>query len=74
MSIRASVIPSRVDTLSPLPRVLLAKSFCGEFVHLSDLGCVVRLVAQSTTGKQHFNQECDERAHCEKQRQTKSHE
>jgi hypothetical protein len=65
--------PSEVQiTLMPLAR--LADSPCGVFVRLPDLGCVVRLVAQSATGKQHFDQECDKRAHCEKQRQTKGHE
>jgi hypothetical protein len=65
--------PSEVQiTLMPLAG--LADSLCGVFVRLPDLGCVVRLVAQSATGKQHFDQECDKRAHCEKQRQTKGHE
>ena len=43
-------------------------------VRLSDLICPVRLIAQSATGEQHFDQEGDEGAHCEKQRQTKGHE
>jgi hypothetical protein len=49
-------------------------SFRGVFVRLSDRVCVVRLIAQPTTGEQHFDQECDKRAHCEKQGQTKGHE
>ena len=43
-------------------------------VRLSDLICPVRLIAQPATGEQHFDQEGDEGAHCEKQRQTKGHE
>jgi hypothetical protein len=43
-------------------------------VRLSDLVCAVRLIAQPTAGEQHFDQEGDEGAHCEKQRQTKGHE
>ena len=49
-------------------------SFGSVFVRLSDRICVVRLIAQPTTGEQHFDQECAECAHCEKQRQTKRHE
>ena len=52
----------------------LANFFRGEFLHLSDLVCVVRLIAQPTAGEQHLDQECDKRAHCEKQRQTEGHE
>ncbi len=43
-------------------------------VRISDLICPVRLIAQPATGEQHFDQESDEGAHCEKQRQTKGHE
>jgi hypothetical protein len=43
-------------------------------VRLSDLVRAVRLIAQPTAGEQHFDQEGDEGAHCEKQRQTKGHE
>ena len=43
-------------------------------VRLSDLICPVRLIPQSATGEQHFDQEGDKGAHCEKQRQTKGHE
>jgi hypothetical protein len=49
-------------------------SLCCKFVDLSDPVCVVRLIAQPTAGEQHFDQESDERSHCEKQRQTESHE
>jgi hypothetical protein len=52
----------------------LVDSLRCEFVHLSDLVCVVRLIAQPTACEQHFDQESDERALCEMQRQTESHE
>jgi hypothetical protein len=43
-------------------------------VRLFDLVCAVRLIAQPAAGEQHFHQEGDEGAHCEKQRQTKGDE
>ena len=70
---RSDSVPSQYR-LAPVAIRPFTGCLRSKFVHPSDLVCVVSPIAQPTAGEQHFDQECEEGAHCENQSQTKGHE